>query len=54
MQSGQDLRGDDGSPSNHERTFANNQIKVDGIPGTHRRMQIEHAIFVFAARRQQP
>jgi len=54
MQSGQDLCGDDGSPSNHQRIFAKkSEIKMDGILGTHRRMLIEHEIFVFCGCRQQ-
>jgi len=54
MQSGQDLCGDDGSPSNHQRIFAKkSEINMDGILGTHRRMLIEHEIFVFCGCRQQ-
>jgi hypothetical protein len=34
--------------------FCKNQIEMDGIPDTHNRVLIEHAICVFAARRQQP
>ena len=48
MQSAQDLCGDDGSPSNHQRILQkNSEIKMDGMT------LIEHEIFVFCGCRQQ-
>jgi hypothetical protein len=46
MQSGQDSRGDDGSPATINGLLQKkSEIKMDGILGTHRRMLIEHDDF---------
>jgi hypothetical protein len=42
------------SPAATSNGLQKKQIKMDGIPGPHRRMLIEHEIFVSAARRQRP
>jgi hypothetical protein len=42
------------APQQPSADLQKNQIEMDGIPDAHNRVLIEHAICVFAARRQQP